>query len=189
MCDTCDALIEITTKSDQYREQRNCLECAGKLTLVSVGDATIKSTTIEKEAPMETTTGEQYMTREVLESQLVQNKKRIEQLEKDVQLVRQVSNLHSTEKHRIIKEMQEWTLEALDNANLLESDAEEIAKICGFDLTKEFELEVSVQYSITVNTRTENDAINLIHEIDFDTVSEPQGVSYLSSSIERVDVS
>lgn len=82
MCDTCDALIEITTKSDQYREQRNCLECAGKLTLVSVGDATIKSTTTEKEAPMETATDEQYMTREVLESQLVQNKERIEQLEK-----------------------------------------------------------------------------------------------------------
>jgi hypothetical protein len=84
--------------------------------------------------------------------------------------------------------MQEWTLEALNNAQITESEAQEIADICGFELSREFELEVTVQYSITVNAINEEEAHNLIHEIDFDSVSEPQGVTYLSSSVDRIDI-
>lgn len=129
-----------------------------------------------------------YMTREFLETQLVENKNRIEQLEKHVQTVTQRSYSEAAERNRMRNEMQEWTLEALENANINESEAEEIASICGFELTKEFELEVSVQYSITVNAKNEEEAMNLIHEIDFDSVSEPQGVTYLSSSVDRIDI-
>ena len=84
--------------------------------------------------------------------------------------------------------MHEWTLEALNDSAFTEENAEEIASICGFELTKEFELEVTVLYSITVNARDEESAMNLIHDIDFDSVSEPQGVSYLSSSVDRIDI-
>jgi hypothetical protein len=129
-----------------------------------------------------------YMTREFLETQLVENKKRIEQLEEHVQTVTQRSYGEAAERNRMRNEMQEWTLEALENATINESEAEEIANICGFELTKEFELEVSVQYSITVNARNEEEAMNLIHDIDFDSVSEPQGVTYLSSSVDRIDI-
>ena len=129
-----------------------------------------------------------FMTREFLESQLVQNKTRIEQLEKHIQEVTQRSYGEAAERNRMRTEMQEWTLEALDNANINESEAEEIANICGFELTKEFELEVTVMYSITVNARDEESAQNLIHDIDFDSVSEPQGVTYLSSSVDRIEI-
>ena len=129
-----------------------------------------------------------FMTREFLESQLVSNKNRIEQLEKHIQEVTQRSYSTSAEKNRIVEEMQVWTLEALDNANINESEAEEIANICGFDLTKEFEVEVEVQYSITVNARNEEEAMNLMYDIDFDSVSHPEGITYLSSSIDRVDI-
>ena len=134
-----------------------------------------------KEKPM-------YLTREFLESQLVQNKARIDELEKHIQTVTQRSYGEAAERNRMRNEMQEWTLEALENGTFDEGTAEEIANICGFELSKEFELEVSVQYSITVNARNEEEAINLIHEIDFDSVSEPQGVTYLSSSVDRVDI-
>jgi uncharacterized protein YjiS (DUF1127 family) len=129
-----------------------------------------------------------YMTREFLESQLVQNKTRIEQLEKHIQEVTQRSYGEAAERNRMRNEMQEWTLEALDDAAITESNAEEIASICGFELTKEFELEVSVQYSITVNARNEEEAINAIHEIDFDSVSYGEEIAYLSSSVDRVDI-
>ena len=129
-----------------------------------------------------------YMTREFLESQLVQNKNRIEQLEKHVQTVTQRSYTEAAERNRMRNEMQEWTFEALENANINESEAEEIASICGFELTKEFELEVSVQYSITVNARNEEEAQNAIHDIDFDSVSYGEEVSYLSSSVDRIDI-
>jgi hypothetical protein len=129
-----------------------------------------------------------YMTREFLESQLVENKNRIEQLEKHVQTVTQRSYGEAAERSRITNEMQEWTLEAMEHGTIDESTAEEIANIVGFELTKEFELEVTVQYSITVNARNEEEAQNLIHDIDFDSVSEPQGVTYLSSSVDRIDI-
>jgi predicted neutral ceramidase superfamily lipid hydrolase len=135
-----------------------------------------------------TTTDNHYMTREFLESQLVSNKTRIDELEKHIATVTQRSYGEAAERSRMRNEMQEWTLEALDNAQITESDAEEIASICGFELTKEFELEVTVMYSVTVNARDEESAQNLIHDIDFDSVSYPEEVAYLSSSVDRIDI-
>jgi hypothetical protein len=129
-----------------------------------------------------------YMTREFLETTLVQNKARIDELEKHIQTVTQRSYGEAAERNRMRNEMQEWTFEALENANINESDAEEIASICGFELTKEFELEVTVQYSITVNARDEESAQNVIHDIDFDSVSYGEEVTYLSSSVDRIDI-
>jgi hypothetical protein len=129
-----------------------------------------------------------HMTREFLETTLAQQKTRIDELEKHIQVVTQRSYGEAAERNRMCTEMQEWTLEALDNAQITESEAEEIANICGFELTKEFELEVTVVYAITVNVRDEESAQNLIHDIDFDSVSYPEGVEYLSSSVDRIDI-
>ena len=129
-----------------------------------------------------------FMTREFLESQLVQNKERIAQLEKHIQEVTQRSYGEAAERNRMRTEMQEWTLDALEQREISETNAEEIANICGFELTQEFELEVSVQYSVTVNARNEEEAMNLMYDIDFDSVSHPEGVTYLSSSVDRVNI-
>ena len=129
-----------------------------------------------------------FMTREFLETTLIENKNRIEQLEKHVQTVTQRSYTEAAERNRMRNEMQEWTLEALENATINESEAEEIANICGFELTKEFELEVTVMYSVTVNARDEESAQNAIHDIDFDSVSYGEEVTYLSSSVDRIDI-
>jgi hypothetical protein len=137
---------------------------------------------------MDQTKDTHYMTREFLESRLIENETRIKQLEEHIQTVTQRSYGEAAERNRMRNEMQEWTLEALESETFDEGVAEEIANICGFELTKEFELEVSVQYSITVNARNEEEAMNLIHDIDFDSVSEPQGVTYLSSTVDRIDI-
>jgi hypothetical protein len=129
-----------------------------------------------------------FMTREFLESRLVENETRIKQLEEHIQTVTQRSYGEAAERSRMRNEMQEWTLENLSDGTISEGSAEEIASICGFELTQEFELEVTVQYSITVNARDEESAMNLIHDIDFDSVSEPQGVTYLSSTVDRIDI-
>jgi hypothetical protein len=129
-----------------------------------------------------------FMTREFLESQLVANKERITQLEKHIQEVTQRSYGEAAERSRMRNEMHEWTLEQLNDSVISEDTAEEIANICGFELTQEFELEVSVQYSVTVNARNEEEAMNLMYDIDFDSVSQPDGITYLSSSVDRVDI-
>ena len=127
-------------------------------------------------------------TEDFLKSQIQQKDERIANLESHISTVTQRSYTEAAERNRMRNEMQEWTLEAMEHGTIDESTAEEIANICGFELTKEFELEVTVQYSITVNARSEEEAMNLIHDIDFDSVSEPQGVTYLSSSVDRIDI-
>jgi hypothetical protein len=129
-----------------------------------------------------------YMTREFLETTLAQNKERIQQLEEHIQQVTQRSYGEAAERSRMRNEMQEWTLENLDDGTLSEDTAQEIADICGFELTKEFEVEVEVQYSITVNARNEEEAKNAIYDIDFDSVSYGEEIQYLSSSVDRVEI-
>jgi hypothetical protein len=129
-----------------------------------------------------------FMTREFLETTLVQSKERIQQLEEHIQKVTQRSYGEAAERSRITNEMQEWALENMSDGAISEDIAQQIADICGFELSKEFELEVTVQYSITVNAVDEESAMNLIHDIDFDSVSEPQGVTYLSSTVDRIDI-
>ena len=127
-------------------------------------------------------------TQEFLLSQIKIKDERIAQLEDHIQKVTQRSYADSADKNRIVEAMQEWTLEAMNCGTLNESEAEEIAEIIGFELTKEFELEVTVMYSVTVNARDEESAQNAIHDIDFDSVSYGEEVTYLSSSVDRIDI-
>jgi hypothetical protein len=89
----------------------------------------------------------------------------------------------------MVEGMKDWTLSELSNEDITESQAEQIAEIMGFELTTEFELEVTVLYSVTVNARDEESAQNVIHDIDFDTVQyDSDNISWLSSSVDRIDI-
>ena len=128
-------------------------------------------------------------TQEFLQSQIKIKDERIAQLEDNIQKVTQRSYADSADRNRITEDMQTWTLKALEEGTINESEAEEIAEIVGFELTKEFELEVTVLYSVTVNARDEESAQNVIHDIDFDTVQyDSDNISWLSSSIDRIDI-
>ena len=130
-----------------------------------------------------------HATEDFLKSQIESAKVEIEQLKEHIQTVTQRSYSEAAERSRMRNEMQEWTLENLDDGTLSEDTAQAIADICGFELTKEFELEVTVLYSITVNARDEESAQNLIHDIDFDTVSyQTDEITWLSSSVDRIEI-
>ena len=130
-----------------------------------------------------------HATEDFLKSEILKKDERIANLESHIQTVTQRSYTEAAERNRMRNEMQEWTLEALENGTFDESTAEEIADICGFELTKEFEIEATVLYSITVKARNEEEATNAIHDIDFDTVQyNDENISWLSSSIDRVDI-
>ena len=128
-------------------------------------------------------------TQEFLRDALAKATLRIGQLEEHIQKVTQRSYADSADKNRMVEAMQEWTFEALEQGTINENEALEIAEIMGFELTKEFEVEVEVQYSITVNARNEEEAKNAIYDIDFDTVDyNSDSIQYLSSSVDRVDI-
>jgi hypothetical protein len=127
-------------------------------------------------------------TEDFLKSEIIKKDAYIKQLESAHANAVSRSTTEAAERNIIKNEMHEWTLEAMDNGSITEDVAQEIADICGFELTKEFELEVSVQYSVTVNARDEESAMNAIHDIDFDSVSYGEEVTYLSSSVDSIDI-
>jgi hypothetical protein len=128
-------------------------------------------------------------TEDFLRDSLAKATLRIAELEEHISKVTQRSYADSADRNRLTEAMQEWTLSALEAGSINETEAEEIADIVGFELTKEFEVEVTVMYSVTVNARDEESAQNAIHDIDFDTVQyNDESISYLSSSIDRVDI-
>ena len=128
-------------------------------------------------------------TEDFLRDSLAKATLRVTQLEEHIQKVTQRSYADSADRNRVTEGMQEWTLNELENNGITETQAEEIAEIVGFELTKEFEVEVTVLYSVTVNARDEESAQNAIHDIDFDTVQyNDENISWLSSSIDRIDI-
>jgi hypothetical protein len=140
---------------------------------------------------MDQTTGDKVVnaTEEFLRDSLAKATLRVTQLEEHIQKVTQRSYADSAERNRITEEMQEWTLGALESGTINETEAEEIAAIVGFELTKEFEVEVTVLYSMTINARDEESAQNAVHDIDFDTVQyNDENISWLSASVDRVEI-
>ena len=86
-----------------------------------------------------------------------------------------------------VEAMKDWTLENLSDETISEGSAEEIAEIMGFELTKEFEAEVTVTYYISLNARNEESAKELVDEIDFESVSYGSDeIGYLSATVDRV---
>ena len=135
-----------------------------------------------------TITDNHYMTREFLETTLVANKERIAQLEESHAKLAQRSYADSADKNRMVEAMQEWTFNELENGQITESQAEEIAEIMGFELVKEVEVEVTVTYNMTVNVGPNEEVEDIVNNIDFDTIQyNDDHVSYMSSSIDRID--
>jgi predicted transcriptional regulator len=160
---------------------------------MSVGTSIIKYNNKQKEVALmeqtETSVTIINATEDYLKSQVAEKDTRITQLEEHIQKVTQRSYADNADKNRMVEQMQEWTFSALESGTINEDEALEIAEICGFDLTKEFEVEVTVLYSVTVNARDEESAQNAIHDIDFDTVQyNSDDISWLSSSVDRIDI-
>lgn len=129
-----------------------------------------------------------YMTREFLEGQIVQFQEIIKSKDEHIQRVTQRSYETSANLQTIRDKMHEWTMNELEGNGITESQAEEIAEICGFELSKEVEVEVTVTYTMTVNVGPNEDVESIVNDIDFDTVSyNDENISWLSSSVDRID--
>lgn len=128
-------------------------------------------------------------TAEFLHNQIEAKDKRIAELEEHVQRVTQRDYSTRGELQNMRDGMQAWTMEALDQREISQTNAEEIADICGFELTKEVEVEVSVTYYITVQVGPGEDAEDFINDIDFDAITyDVDKITHVSSSVENIEV-
>ncbi len=127
-------------------------------------------------------------TQEFLQSQITQKDSRIQQLEEHIQRVTQRDYSTSATLNSLREAMREWTLEALQQREISETNAEEIADICGFELTNEVEVEVTVTYNFTVQVGHDEEAEDIINDIDFDAITyDIDKITWVSSSIDGID--
>jgi hypothetical protein len=84
--------------------------------------------------------------------------------------------------------MQEWTMTELGNEQITEDQANEIAEIMGFELSKEVEVEVTVTYNLTLQVPHDEDAESIVNDIDFESVSyNSDNITWLSATVDRID--
>jgi sugar-specific transcriptional regulator TrmB len=127
-------------------------------------------------------------TEDFIRDSLAKATLRIGELEEHIQKVTQRSYADSADRNRMVESMQEWTLEELSNETITESQAQEIAEIMGFDLTKEVEVEVTVTYNLTLQVPHDEDAESIVNDIDFESVSyNSDNITWLSASVDRID--
>ena len=127
-------------------------------------------------------------TEEFLRDSLAKATLRVTQLEEHIQKVTQRSYADSAERNRMVEGMQEWTMESLSNDSITLSQAEEIAEIMGFELTKEVEVEVTVTYNLTVQVPHDEDVESIVNDIDFESVSyNSDNITWLSAMVDRID--
>jgi aconitase B len=127
-------------------------------------------------------------TEDFLKSQISALQESITSKDEFIQRINQRSYADSANLNRIVEDMQQWTLESLSNESITTSQAEEIAAICGFELTKEVEVEVTVTYNLTLQVPHDEDEESIVNDIDFDSVSyNSDYVTWLSSNVDRID--
>jgi len=128
-------------------------------------------------------------TTEFLQTQISALQESIKSKDEHIQRITQRDYSTAAEMQRMRDDMHEWTVQEFKDGHITESQAEAIAKICGFELTQEVEAEVSVTYNITIQVPIGEDAENIIDDIDFESVSyNSDNITWLSASVDRVDI-
>jgi hypothetical protein len=109
-------------------------------------------------------------------------------LQDRVSAMSQRSYSDSADRNRMVEGMQHWTLAELERDAITESQANEIAEIMGFELTKEVEVEVTVTYNLTLQVPYDEDVESIVNDVDFESVSyNSDNITWLSANVDRID--
>jgi hypothetical protein len=134
----------------------------------------------KKEAPMDqntpapTLTNEYYMTREFLERQISALQESIEK--KDAYIIRlqdDVSQKSSyaftvkAERDNLINTLKEYVIESVRDREMMQGNAEAIAEICGFELTKTLTVRATVDFEVEIEVPYDTDADDVISSLEF----------------------
>jgi len=123
-----------------------------------------------------------------LKTQITALQESIKSKDEFIQRLNQRSYSDSADRNRMVEGMQHWTLADRERDAITENQANEIAEIMGFELTKEVEVEVSVTYNVTVQVPYDEDVESIVNDIDFESVSyNSDNITWLSATVDRID--
>jgi hypothetical protein len=121
-----------------------------------------------------TLTNEYYMTREFLERQISALQEAIEK--KDAYIIRlqdensqKSSYAHTVkaEKQNLINTLKEYVIESLRDREIMHGNAEAIAEICDFELTKTVTVTATVDFEVEIEVPFDTDAEEVANTLEF----------------------
>jgi hypothetical protein len=132
----------------------------------------------------------QYATESFLRDELAKATLQKTELEDKIQRITQRDYATAAILQTMRDNMYDWTLNALEEREISETNAEEIANICEFELSKEVDVVVTVEYTISLKVPFGEDEESIVNDIDFDNVAyDMERVNDLSSMITDMQIS
>lgn len=120
-------------------------------------------------------------TTDYLQTQISQKDERIQQLEQHIQRVTQRDFNTAAELNALREDLKAFTLHELQNNDITDEQAEKLAIIGSFELTKEFNVSLTVSFDVVVKAKDEATVVDIFDNIDFDQIS------YSDDSIQSVN--
>ena len=128
-------------------------------------------------------------THDYLQTQINQKDERIQQLEQHVQRVTQRDFNTAAELNALREDLKSFTVSELDNDNLTHEQAERLAVIGNFELTKEFNVSLTVSYDVVVKAKDEEAVQEIFDNIDFDQISySADGIQSVNYQIDDISI-
>jgi len=122
---------------------------------------------------METQTTEQF-----LRDKLVQTETELQKSTLLLESLRQTRDLHI----QIIENIKEWAMEKLDEG--VDSDLlNELSFIAGFELSKEYQVTVQVEYAFNVKANSDDEVQEVIDNLDIPRLSDEKIDDYVWGEI------
>ena len=128
-------------------------------------------------------------THDYLQAQINQKDERIQQLEEHVQRVTQRDFNTAAELNALREDLKAFTLHELQNNDITDEQAEKLAVIGNFELTKEFAVSVTVSFDVVVKAKDEEAVQEIFDNIDFDQISySADGIQSVNYQIDDISI-
>jgi len=128
-------------------------------------------------------------THEYLQSQINQKHQRIQELEQHIQRVTQRDFNTAAELNALREDLKSFTVREFQNNDITNEQAEQLAVIGGFELTKEFSVSLTVSYDVVIKAKDEEAVQEIIDSIDFDQISySADGIESVNYQIDDISI-
>jgi hypothetical protein len=94
-----------------------------------------------------------------------------------------------TEKQNLINTLKEYVIESLRDNEIMEGNAEAIAEICGFDLTKTITITATVDFEVEIEVPFDTDSDDVANNLEFSVDAFDYSIDDFSVDVQSVQAS
>lgn len=123
---------------------------------------------------------------EALTSLLATRDESITRLQDEVSHKSTVIHTTKAERQNLINTLKEYVIESLRDNEIMEGNAEAIAEICGFELTKTITITATVDFEVEIEVPFDTDSDDVANNLEFSVDAFDYSISDFSIDIQSV---